>query len=464
MRVFRNGFTSLVLLTAIACVRSNAADSTSGEYLSGKLSDRISWTTQGWGELGFDVAAHGAGQKPLTLQIKDKSYSHGLGHHANGEIILSLDGEFKTFQTDIGVEWQGGQNVAAVIFQIFVDGREVFKSRTMGESDTAVPVTIPVENAAELRFVATAGADGITCDCANWADARLIPNPGAARHFSDQHMEIAPFAQVMAWDPNVMTGTKATRVEEMPVADIFPGTELVHEKNGNYQVPVKDGAGCIGLQWGENRAMREAAIEFASSAEMNAFQGVQLQYWTGESAWQGKWQAVDGAPEKADNRLTWKVSFPKMTTVTPKIRWVFSQANAPLIIRNFTALTGSGWETVAVRLESINPRKARKAEIDVYNGFLAETINGSPYRFSWDGKKPLTLKIKSNLSQRYKADRTVRVALSLSRYGLWRRDRGSRGQDEAVPCAYHAVDFSPRRAPVASRRSLAGMFEKISLR
>src|ERR1700722_6272539 len=247
------------------------------EYISGKLSDRISWTTQGWGELGFDVAAHGAGQKPLALQIKDKSYTRGLGHHANGEIILSLDGEFKTFQTDVGVQWQGGQNVAAVIFQIFVGGREVFKSKTMGESDAAVPVTIPVENAAELRLVATAGANGINCDCANWADARLIRNPGAARHFSDQHMDIAPFAQVMAWDPKVMTGTKATRVEEMPAADIFPGTELVREKNGNYQVPVKDGAGCIGLQWEENRAVRQAAIEFASPEAMKAFQGVQLQ-------------------------------------------------------------------------------------------------------------------------------------------------------------------------------------------
>src|SRR5580704_4556265 len=94
------------------------------QYLSGSLTDRIESTTQAWGELGFDTCAHATGTQAMKLRIKDQNYAHGLGHHANGEILVDLDGQCKTFETDIGIQWQGGQNIAAVVFQVLVDGRE----------------------------------------------------------------------------------------------------------------------------------------------------------------------------------------------------------------------------------------------------------------------------------------------------------------------------------------------------
>ena len=53
----------------------------------------------------------------MKLRIKDKEYSHGLGHHANGEIVVDLGGQFKTFETEIGVQRQDGNNAGSVVFQ-----------------------------------------------------------------------------------------------------------------------------------------------------------------------------------------------------------------------------------------------------------------------------------------------------------------------------------------------------------
>src|SRR5665647_1381230 len=70
------------------------------EYLSDSL-DLIGFSSQGWGELGIDTCAHAQGQTPLKLQIRDKHYAKGIGHHAPGEIVLDLGGMFDTFEAEV---------------------------------------------------------------------------------------------------------------------------------------------------------------------------------------------------------------------------------------------------------------------------------------------------------------------------------------------------------------------------
>ena len=127
------------LVTGIETCRALEPD---GEYLSDRLADRIVSTTQGWGKLGFNTAVEPAGSPAMPLQIKDHKYLHGLGHHAPGEIVIDLDGRFEAFKSDVGLQWQGGQNTGSVVFQVYVDDKKAFDSGTVRESDPPRSVSI----------------------------------------------------------------------------------------------------------------------------------------------------------------------------------------------------------------------------------------------------------------------------------------------------------------------------------
>ena len=132
--------------------------------------------SQQWGDFGFDTAAARSGGTGSPLQIGQAEFSRGLGHHANGEIVIDLRGQYRLFRAKIGVQWQGG-NRGSVIFRISIDGKTVFETEPMSDSDPAREVEIPVENARELRLIADTAGDGIGCDMANWVEARLVRDP-----------------------------------------------------------------------------------------------------------------------------------------------------------------------------------------------------------------------------------------------------------------------------------------------
>ncbi|MGA2867115.1 MAG: NPCBM/NEW2 domain-containing protein [Verrucomicrobiota bacterium] len=386
---------------------AGGAEPPKAEYISDSLSDHISSVTQQWGELGLNTAVKPPTQPALKLRIKDKEYRHGLGHHANGEIVVDLGGQFQTFQAELGIQWQGGQNVASVVFQIYVDDRKVFDSGIVHESDPPRPVTVSVEGADELRLVAGDAGDGITCDCADWADARLVRNPAAARRSPEPGLDLAPFARVATWDPKAMGGTKASRVEEIPAEDLFPARAVLPAADGSYLVPVTDHTGCIGLQWEENRRLRQLVLQFPEGAAPPPGESIQLQLWSGESAWQGKWQPAGVTPEMVENRLVWRLGFQKAAQGTQKVRWLFAEARPPLVLKGLSAFSRSRWRAIAIRIEPTQPGRVRPAALEVYNGILLNPPQASPYRCAWDGSRPLLLKVQASVAQPYKADRTV---------------------------------------------------------
>src|SRR4051812_32700344 len=76
-RLFVYVFAALLLATSTSTFSAGA----DVEQL-GDLSDRFLLVQQGWGELGIDRCAHATGQEGLPLQIGQKVYARGLGHHA----------------------------------------------------------------------------------------------------------------------------------------------------------------------------------------------------------------------------------------------------------------------------------------------------------------------------------------------------------------------------------------------
>lgn len=164
------------LALAIATAWGAAAAEENAAYLSDRAAGIHLEHQQAWGDFGFDTAAAPKGAAGSPLQIGQKRYAKGLGHHANGEIVVDLAGQFTHFRSSVGVQWQGG-NRGSVVFRVSVDGEVRFETGPMSDSDPPREVGVPVAGARQIRLTSADGGDGIGCDMANWAEARLTRDP-----------------------------------------------------------------------------------------------------------------------------------------------------------------------------------------------------------------------------------------------------------------------------------------------
>jgi hypothetical protein len=252
-------------------------------------------------------------------------------------------------------------------------------------------------------------------------------------------VDVAPFAKILSWDPKATEGTKALRSDEFPAADLAPYQEMLPMEmmlssiqpidetrrkilgNGSitYLVPIDAGQGDIGLEWDEGRILQQVGFELADSSIVPPVETVQLQYWAGESAWQGKWKPASIAPTIDAKRWTWQFGPEEVPQGTLKVRWVFSGVKEDttaekksgmgnrLKIKKLSAFTRSNWNPVKVRIEPARPAPASSAVIDIYNGIADGASDKNLLRCSWDGKQPLELTVHASESKPYKADRTV---------------------------------------------------------
>lgn len=388
---------------------------------------RIMFHVQGWGEMGVNTCAHAPGVKPMALQICDQAYEKGLGVHAPSETWIDLEGRFLSFQAEIGVQRQA-QGVGSVVFQVYVDGEKCFDSGVMTEHDEARPVCIPVEGAQELRLIVTDAGDGITCDCANWAQARLITNPNAPAATPALGPDMAPFARVMTWDPSRKEGTRAMRTEEFPEEDIFLGQELVPNRDGAFEVTAdENGACCVGLEWAERRLISALGLHVAAGQRMPGAHDAYVEFWQGESPWQGAWKRLDAAIRVVGSK--WEVRVNPVGNAdlrggTERIRWIFPGAPGPIRICSLSAHTRSRWETVDLRVEVENSRMGHIARVEAYNGWLLVRKDAGmeedwALSCSWDPAHVLGLRVRYCALRPWKTDRTIlRFELAGTAFGV----------------------------------------------
>ncbi len=347
------------------------------------LQDQFIRSETGWGEIGINTCAHAPGAKPLPIQIGQKKYTSGIGHHANGKIEIALDGEYEQFDAEVGLQPLPGGD-GSVVFQVFVDDQKQFDSGLMRAETPAKAVSVSLKGAKVLRLVVTDGSDGINCDCANWAGARLTRIAGAARPAVGL-FDVAPFAQLMTSDPKRNDGARAGRTQEYHADDVYLEWPI---ESANALVS------CIGLNWLERRPLRELDVVFKSEAPSST--GAVVQSWVGQTAYQGEWKPVS-APIEVD-RDRWRVMLDQ-PLVTQKIRWILPQPASSLQIDHLAAQTSTALRTTDLRLE-IEPRYELPAKLSIYNG-----------RFTQDpGELKLvfanTLHVESTIAGRWKSQRT----------------------------------------------------------
>ena len=174
----------VLLPVLLAALTAGSSETRVSRYLD-EFADTLV-IKQGWGNLGITTAAWTPAAAPLHLRIAEAEYDRGLGHHAPGEMVMPLEGRYLSFAAEVGVQWQGGGK-GSVVFEVWVDGEKRFDSGVMDDSAPAQVVEVDLTGARELRLAALDGGDGISCDMANWANARLVhdgsvPSVGQARY------------------------------------------------------------------------------------------------------------------------------------------------------------------------------------------------------------------------------------------------------------------------------------------
>jgi len=126
------------------------------------------------------------------LCIGDAIFEKGIGAHANGEIVVSLDNNFTRFVAQVGIDnnedTQGTRGSAEFIVR--VDGQERFKSPVCRGGDVPVAVDVKLDGAQRLELIIKDAGDGYSHDQADWAIAALERKDGERVYLSDALAEM----------------------------------------------------------------------------------------------------------------------------------------------------------------------------------------------------------------------------------------------------------------------------------
>ena len=178
-----------ILLVALACLPMHGAVSVSPE----EMGEASQWVAAKFkGTVASEAPAVGlvvlANNDPVQLntrggrplKIADKQYSRGLYCHAVSKVVVRLPGPGTSFTAIAGVDsndqTSGGRG--SVVFSVNAGGKEGFRSQVMREGIVGVAVAVPLDGAMEFTLAVGDAGDGISCDQADWADAKVVLSDG----------------------------------------------------------------------------------------------------------------------------------------------------------------------------------------------------------------------------------------------------------------------------------------------
>jgi len=115
------------------------------------------------------------------LKLGTREFSHGLGTHANSEIILHLPPGAAEFRAFAGIDnnFDTGGTRGSAQFSVEIGGKEIFRTPTLHGGNAPVEVRIPLpEGTRALTLKVDTTADGPAHDQADWADACVVTRNG----------------------------------------------------------------------------------------------------------------------------------------------------------------------------------------------------------------------------------------------------------------------------------------------
>lgn len=137
--------------------------------------------------------------KPMRLS--DGEHTRGLYCHAYSKVHVRGLKEAVRFDATIGVDsndtTSGGRG--AVVFALEAGGKEVLRSDVLKEGMPAVNFGADLPGVPDLTLIVTDGGDGIACDQADWAEARVTLRDGTVVWLGDLPIQTmhAPYGQAI---------------------------------------------------------------------------------------------------------------------------------------------------------------------------------------------------------------------------------------------------------------------------
>ena len=131
----------------------------------------------------YSVLRFGQSCMETPLRIGGREFQHGLGTHANSELVLRFPAGAKAFEAFVGIDNNfdtEGQRGSAR-FSAELGGREVFRSPVLRGGQDALPMKVDLPpDARALTLKVDTTEDGPAYDQADWADARVLLSDGRA--------------------------------------------------------------------------------------------------------------------------------------------------------------------------------------------------------------------------------------------------------------------------------------------
>lgn len=127
------------------------------------------------------VQPNARGGEPLL--IGSERFARGLYCHAPSRLVVHLPKPARSFEAVAGIDARAGGG--SVFFLLKAAEKELWNSGIVKGGANGLPVSVPLGGMTELTLEVTDGGDGISCDQANWADARVILEDGTVLWLGD---------------------------------------------------------------------------------------------------------------------------------------------------------------------------------------------------------------------------------------------------------------------------------------
>ncbi len=115
-----------------------------------------------------------------SMRMAGQAYSRGLYCHAPSKLVVQLEAPATCFEAIVGVDsnnqTSGGRG--SVVFSVRAGERALWQSEVLREGMAVVPLSVDLEGAQEFTLEIGNGGDGISCDQADWAEAKVTLQDG----------------------------------------------------------------------------------------------------------------------------------------------------------------------------------------------------------------------------------------------------------------------------------------------
>ena len=165
-------FLSLLIICAAAQEIPLGTESTLPPQAIWLESLDLKYAQQDWGtpQIGKSINTN-------PIRLNGVTYPHGLGAHAYSSLMIQLNKSADRFESMVGLDDEI-KEYGSVTFEVWVDNHLKVRTDIFKPGSKPQFIQVDLKKANLLTLMIKDGEDGINCDHADWAGARIYLAPG----------------------------------------------------------------------------------------------------------------------------------------------------------------------------------------------------------------------------------------------------------------------------------------------